>query len=110
MKKEFRLKKSIDFKKTFKEGRRFLSPHFVLYMRKNALKIARLGVAISKKHFKLATRRNRLRRIAKELFRQEASHELKGYDIVVASRAGCAKSNINEAINGLKRLLLNLTP
>lgn len=109
MKKETRLRKASDFKKVFREGRRFLSPHFVLYMRENALPEARLGVSISKTHFKLATRRNKLRRIAKEAFRREISPRLKGRDFVVASRAGfLSKPHINEAINELKRLLSEL--
>ena len=106
MEKKLRIKSPSDFKKTFKEGRRFLSPRFVLYMRKNALKTARIGVSISKSHFKLATRRNRLRRIAKELFRKEIAPNLKGYDLVVASRAYSKSSNFNEIIKGLKALIL----
>ena len=106
MRKEFRLRKSKDFKKVFKEGRRFSSPHFVLYIGKNTLPNARFGISISKSHFKLATRRNRLRRIAKEVFREKVSPNVEGYDFVVASRANYPMSHLNKAAEELKELIL----
>ena len=105
MEKRLRLQRSTDFKKVFKEGKRFPSPHFVLYIRKNALPQARLGVSISKSHFKLATRRNRLRRIARELFRKDISRDFKGYDFVIASKRNYPSRDMREAIKELKALL-----
>ena len=105
MKREESLKKPADFKKVFKEGKRFLAPCFVLYMRKTAGAEIRLGVSISKSHFKLATRRNRLRRVAKEMFKKEVAPRLAGYDFVITSRAGCGKWVIGEAVKDLKRLI-----
>ena len=87
MRKEFRLKKSSDFKRARKEGKGFRSPHFVLYVCKNSLGSGpRLGVSILKRHIKLATRRNKLRRIAQELFRKELAPGLGGCDFVITSR------------------------
>ncbi|MEE9500147.1 MAG: ribonuclease P protein component [Candidatus Omnitrophota bacterium] len=105
MKEKFRLRRSADFRKVFKEGKRFLSPHFVLYMRKNILRQARIGVAISKNHFKLATRRNRLRRVAKELFKKELNVCFKGYDFVVTSRRSYPHSNISKVVKELRYLI-----
>lgn len=112
MKEKCRLRRSADFRKVFKEGKRFLSPHFVLYMHKNILRQAcltgrqaRIGIAISKTHFKLATRRNRLRRVMKELFKKELSACFKGYDFVVASRRAYHHSNINKVVKELKYLI-----
>ena len=112
MKERFRLRKPADFRKVFKEGKRFLSPHFVLYMRKNIVqdaslpdRQARIGISLAKRHFKLATRRNRLRRIAKELFKKELSTRFKEYDFVVASRQTYPRSNINEVSKELKYLI-----
>lgn len=106
--KELSLRRPLDFKKALKEGRRFLSPSFVLYMRKNALSQARFGISISKIHFKLATRRNRLRRIAKEMFKKDLNPCLRGYDLVVASRANAREADFNESIKELKQLMLRL--
>ncbi|UCD54662.1 MAG: ribonuclease P protein component [Candidatus Omnitrophota bacterium] len=118
MKEKFRLRKSEDFRKVFKEGKKFLSPHFILYIHNNILRQtaddkqaclrgARIGISISKNHFKLATRRNRLRRIAKELFRKELSARFKGYDFVVTSRRAHPRSNINKVVKELKYLITN---
>jgi ribonuclease P protein component len=95
-----------DFRKAYREGRRYLSPSFVLYARKNDLPQTRIGVAISKAHFKLATKRNRLRRVAKELFRNEIIPRVTGYDFIVSSRA--AGRNVREALVELKDLIMRL--
>ena len=105
MRKELRLKRSSEFRKVFKEGKRFLSPHFVLYMQKNESPTSRLGVSIARRHFKLATRRNRLRRVAKESFREDLTPRLKGHDFVIASRRNFAGKNIKEPTEEIRRLL-----
>jgi len=106
MKKEQRIRKPSDFRKAYKEGRRFLSPHFVLYVRRNNLPHhARIGVSISKGQFKLATRRNRLRRIVKESFRKGMASRGRGYDFVVASRPGRRSSDIKQAARELQSLV-----
>lgn len=105
MEKEKRLKKTPDFKKAFREGKRFLSPHFVLYIHKNSLTFPRLGVSISKGHFKFATRRNRLRRVATGVFRTQINPDLSGYDFVVASRRNTPGISIKQATEELRELL-----
>ena len=123
MKEKLCLRRSADFRKVFKEGEKFLSPHFILYAHKNILRQAcltgrqapldskhltgqaRIGISISKNHFKLATRRNRLRRIVKESFKKELSTCFKGYDFVVSSRRAYPHSNISKVIKELKYLI-----
>ena len=105
MKKELRLRHSSDFKKTFKAGRRFFSPHFALYYKDNDLPNARIGVSISKSHFKLATRRNRIRRVAREVFKEMISAGLKGCDLVVTSRRAWPERDIKKATEEVKTLL-----
>ncbi len=108
MRKELRLKKARDFGKVFREGRRYFSPHFALYVRKNSLSVARLGVSISKAHFRLATRRNRLRRVAKALFQEKIIPDCKGKDFVLKSRRRCNAENFNSVLQELKNFLLGL--
>ena len=57
---------------------------------------ARLGLAISKKHCKLAVGRNRLKRLVRESFRQHHS-ELAGLDIVVLNRPAAMRAS-NKAL------------
>jgi ribonuclease P protein component len=95
-----RLNKPSEFRQIFKEGRRFISPHFVLYVRENALGGPRIGVSVSKSHFKLATRRNRIRRVVKELLKKSQGN----CDFVLASKAGCPGGNIKKALNEIRDL------
>jgi len=92
----------------FKEGRRITSPHFALYIKENQLPTARLGVSVAKIHFKLATRRNKIRRKAREHFRKESGRAYKGYDFVLASKAAHPGSNIRLALRELKDLFLRV--
>ena len=105
MQKKFRLRKTSDFGKTFKEGKRLSSPHFVLYIRENDLPHSRLGVAVSKSYLKLATRRNKIKRIAKNLFEQEIMTGIKGRDFVLASKKKKANDKFNEVVRELKNFL-----
>ena len=92
LKKKFRLKQDRDFARVYNEGRKLFSPHFVLYISRGSMLYSRLGVAISRTHIKLATHRNRLRRVAKAFFRKNfidnQYHQLKDLsrDMVLASR------------------------
>ena len=69
MQKVNRLKSTRDFQKVFKEGRKVVSSHFVLYSLSNRLGDSRLGISISSRNIPLSTRRNRIKRIVREFWR-----------------------------------------
>ena len=99
------LKKPSDFKRVFKGGKRFTSPHFVLYVCKSPFPSGvRLGVSILKSHVKLATRRNRLRRVAKELFRKGLAENFSGYDFAIRSRSKNLGGKVDNVSVELKEL------
>jgi ribonuclease P protein component len=52
---------------------------------KNNLRIARLGLAVSRKHVRTAVERNKIKRVIRESFRKN-QHLLSGLDIVVISQ------------------------
>ena len=105
MQQKLRLKKSSDFGRAFKEGARVYSPHFALYMRENALPNSRFGMSVSKNHLKLATRRNRLRRIAQGLFANEIMPVVTNRDFVLASRKKGIGNNFNDDKKEIKKLI-----
>ena len=65
-------------------------------------KDARLGLAISKKHCKLATGRNRLKRQVRESFRL-IQGGLKGLDIVVMNRPAAATADNKTLADSLEK-------
>ncbi|MDF7667244.1 ribonuclease P protein component [Orbaceae bacterium ESL0727] len=67
---ELRLLTPLDFNSVFQESVRAGSPYLTLVTRVNNLAHPRLGFAIAKKQIKRAHERNRIKRIAKEYFRQ----------------------------------------
>ena len=80
----------------FEKASRSRDKLFTVLARPNDKDIARLGLAISKKHCRRATARNRIKRIIRESFRAQQSL-LNGVDIVVISQAGATTAS-NDAI------------
>jgi len=62
-------------------------------------------VAITKSQYKLATKRNKLRRVAKEFFKNEIKPNIKGWDIVLVSKPGRVIASFKSVIRDLKTLL-----
>jgi ribonuclease P protein component len=69
-------------------------PQFLLLARFNQLDHPRLGLVIAKKQLKLATRRNRFKRLIRESFRQ-SRYTIPGMDIIVMARPATASSDSN---------------
>jgi ribonuclease P protein component len=75
-----------DFSRVFRQGKRIGGDGLTILTVKNTVGYPRLGLAVAKKHLKLASQRNRLKRIVRESFRQHQS-VFSNLDIVVLSRA-----------------------
>jgi ribonuclease P protein component len=82
LKKENRLLDAAVFTRVFKKATRSRDKWFTVLYRENDKDIARLGLAMSKKHCRHATGRNRIKRVVRESFRQHQK-ELAGVDVVV---------------------------
>lgn len=87
-----RLSSSADYSRVFKKAQRSRDKMFTVLYRENLEKDARLGLAISKKHCKLASGRNRLKRLVRESFRQHRE-ALTGMDIIVLNQPAAAKTD-----------------
>jgi ribonuclease P protein component len=91
-----------DFSRVFRSGRRTGGGGLTIITVENATGNPRLGLAIAKKHLKLASQRNRLKRIVRESFRLNQSN-FTGVDIVVLSRPDIVKKNAAEIKAALER-------
>ena len=84
------------YSRVFQKARRSRDTLFTVLARDNGNCGARLGLAISKKHCRLAVGRNRLKRVVRESFREHRA-ALQGYDFVVLNRPGTQRAG-NEAL------------
>ena len=105
----WRLQEASAFDAVFRGNRfRVSSQTFLLLAMENDLDQSRLGLVIGKKHVKLATHRNRIKRVIRENFR----HHFKSYsptvDLIVLVRANVDvgdKAGLNQHIVGLMEKL-----
>ena len=99
-KKPLRLLDANAYKTVFDHAQLKVSRQQVLYLaRKNGTTTPRLGLVIAKKNVRLATQRNRIKRIVRESFRLQ-QHRLAGIDTVVLARGGLDKLD-NKALHTL---------
>ena len=91
LKKDNRLLNAAAFGRVFQKASNSRDRWFTVLCRKNDKDIARLGLAISKKHCRHATGRNRIKRVVRESFRQHQA-ELAGLDVVVINQAAAASA------------------
>jgi len=82
LQKNKRLLTAAAYARVFKKATRSRDKWFTVLCCDNNKDIARLGLAISKKHCALASARNRIKRITRESFRLHQD-ELAGLDVVV---------------------------
>ncbi|MDD5422213.1 MAG: ribonuclease P protein component [Candidatus Omnitrophota bacterium] len=81
--KDEHLLKTADFSKVYKRGVPHKSGGIILYCQPNALEKNRLGFSISSRNVKLATKRNRLRRFFKEIYRKNKKDLRSGFDMII---------------------------
>ncbi|MDJ0759992.1 MAG: ribonuclease P protein component [Woeseiaceae bacterium] len=100
--KEHRLLAASDYSRVFDRPKRSHDKLFTVLCRKRPTGNARLGLAISKKHCRHATARNRIKRVARESFRQH-QHLLKSVDIVVINKPAAAKATNQQLFDSLSQ-------
>ncbi|MBI3583218.1 MAG: ribonuclease P protein component [Nitrospinae bacterium] len=91
-----RLLKGWEFKGVFDKGWRIDKRFFVIYVVKNLIGFTRIGLSIPKK-IGSAVKRNRVKRILREVFRQNKERFLKSHDIVVVAKKGAEGLSFREA-------------
>jgi ribonuclease P protein component len=82
-----RLRHKSEFDRVYKESRRSADACFAILTRNSGGTIPRLGLSIAARIVGNSVRRNRIKRLVRESFRQH-QHELPAVDIVVNARSG----------------------
>jgi len=90
-----------DFAGVFKKPVKSTDKCFLVLGRANQQDEPRLGLAIAKKHVKLAVDRNRVKRVIRDSFRHHRKL-LKGLDLVVLAKAGTADLSNKQLFSSLE--------
>ena len=99
--KDNRLLDAAAYERVFKKATRSQDKWFTVLCRENNNEAARLGLAISKKHCRVATTRNRIKRIVRESFRLNQAM-LAGLDVIVINRSAARTGNNRQLFDSLR--------
>ena len=91
--KKERLLKSKDFRSVYTKGRKISVGGAAICYLENALGYNRLGFSVSSRNFKLASARNRIRRIFREVYRRNKAELRSGFDLVLVVKRGFDKNS-----------------
>ncbi|MBZ0106591.1 MAG: ribonuclease P protein component [Sulfuricella denitrificans] len=86
------LLKTDEISSVFSFNHRFSSEHFHILIKPGIHEFARMAVIVSKKTTRLATARNYIKRVSREIFRLH-QHQLAGLDVVIRIRKGFLPSD-----------------
>lgn len=90
-----RLKKNLEFKRVYKQGRSVANRFAVMYILHNGTPHRKAGFSVSKK-IGGAVQRNKLKRLFREVYRLNQENLIKGIDIVFIARQAAKEANFQE--------------
>jgi ribonuclease P protein component len=103
-----RLRKSNDFRRVFSRGRRKATRFFVVYALLNRLDDSRLGIQV-RRRIGTAVRRNRLKRMVREVFRKMKKDFREPVDLILIAEADMVAMNHREFESVFRDLLSGIT-
>ena len=80
-----RLKKRHEYRQVQLTGRRIHTPHFLIVLKPNHSQRTRLGITVTKKVGN-AVKRNRIKRVVREVFRQNRTLFPEAHDVVFIAK------------------------
>lgn len=105
MKNTFRIKKNKTFRYILKNGEYVKGDFLNIYLLKNRLNINNFGICVSKKNGN-SVNRNKLKRWAREVYKEEEDYINKGYNIVFLYKKNTTVEKLN--YNLLKEEVKNI--
>ena len=104
MPKARRLRTNAEFERVYRRGRRLRGDHFALIILANGTEHSRLGISVHRKTGN-AVRRNRIKRLVREVFRLDQSLFPVCCDVVCTVRPGFAMDSLAGLQDGVARLM-----
>jgi ribonuclease P protein component len=105
--KDDRLLKRSDFQRLSKSGKRIQNRYFIVYISRNDLQRCRLGLTVTRKVGN-AVARNRIKRLAREYFRQNR-HIIKDYwDISLIAKRECIEVTNKALLSALENIFVRI--
>lgn len=102
-----KLTKTDEFSSVFSFRKRVSAHFLVFHYQPNQLKFCRLGLVVSKKVAKRAIDRNYMRRVLRELYRQQASTQI-SVDLVIRVQNAFASQNFSQVTQEFEGLMVKL--
>lgn len=93
---KYKIRKGWEYRFIYRNGRRKANRYFVLYYIKNNLEYSRFGISVSRK-LGGAVRRNRIKRLIREIVRLRDDTREMGLDMIIVAREGMIGVNFKEA-------------
>ena len=100
---KFKIKTPRDFRNTLSEGTKTHSENFILYAKPNSLGFPRLGVSVGKKTSASSVRRNRMKRVLREVFRRNKP-AFSSNDVVFVIKNDVSGKKFSELYLEIKKL------
>ncbi|MDH4267787.1 MAG: ribonuclease P protein component [Deltaproteobacteria bacterium] len=104
LEKEEKIRRRADFLRISKEGVKFQTEHFGVFICSNRQSRRRLGITVGKR-VGSAVKRNRLKRLIREFYRLNKEALFNSSDFVITAKEGAAKLNFWQVSKELKGIL-----
>jgi len=98
-----RLKKRKDFEKVFRKGKGFSEYFFILKIRENELSFSRFAFVLPVKYEKKANKRNRRKRVFREVVRSILPQIKGGFDVVLIIKKEASKESYKKVKEELEK-------
>lgn len=104
MNKVYSLKKNIEFKKVYSQGKNYWNRNLILYVKKNNYNYNRVGFTITKKIGNSVVR-NKIRRRLKEVYRLNMQNMNLGYDLIFIPKKNTVDISYQELESAMLHIL-----